>query len=68
VTVNLDESLTHEIALLFGCPVGTLPFKYLGVPLHFDKLRRKDLQPLVDKIIRKIAGWRGRGCCHIVVG
>ncbi|GJM85243.1 hypothetical protein PR202_ga01678 [Eleusine coracana subsp. coracana] len=34
--------------------------KYLGVPLHFEKLRREDIQPIVDKPIVRIAGWRGR--------
>jgi hypothetical protein len=30
------------------------------VPLHFTNLRKEDLQPIVDKIIKRIAGWRGR--------
>lgn len=34
--------------------------KYLGIPLHFEKLSREDIQPLVDKIIKKVAGWRGK--------
>jgi hypothetical protein len=33
---------------------------YLGIPLYFEKLKREDLQPLLDKLIRRIAGWRGR--------
>jgi hypothetical protein len=28
--------------------------------MHFNKLRRDDLQPLVDKIIKRIAWWRGK--------
>jgi hypothetical protein len=24
---------------LFGCELGTLPFKYLGIPIHFRKLK-----------------------------
>jgi hypothetical protein len=40
--------------------VGSFPFKYLGVPLHYDKLKREDLQPLVDKVINRIPGWRGK--------
>jgi hypothetical protein len=32
----------------------------LGIPLHYDKLRRADLQPLIDKILKRIAGWRGK--------
>ena len=40
--------------------VGAFPLKYLGVPLHYDKLSREDLQPLVDKLLLRIAGWRGK--------
>jgi hypothetical protein len=36
------------------------PFKYLEVPLHYDKLRKEDTQPLVDKIIIRVARWKGR--------
>jgi hypothetical protein len=32
----------------------------LGVHLHYSKLRKEDLQPVIDKIIKGIAGWRGR--------
>ena len=42
------------------CKKSEFPIKYLGVPLHYTKLRRKDLQPMVDKIIKRIVGWRGR--------
>ena len=38
---------------------GSFPIKYLGIPLHYDKLRREDIQPLIDKIMKRIAGWRG---------
>lgn len=57
---NLEPQQVHEIAHVFGCPVGKLPIKYLGVPLHSDKLRKEDIQPIVDKLIVRIAGWRGR--------
>jgi hypothetical protein len=48
------------IFLIFSCPLGEFPIKYLGVPLHYDNLRREDIQPLVDKMLKKIAGWRGK--------
>lgn len=34
--------------------------KYLGVPLHFEKLSREDIQPLVDKLLKRMVGWRGK--------
>jgi hypothetical protein len=60
IPLNLEEDRCHEIAHLQNCHVGSLPFKYLGVPLHFDRLKREDIQPLIDKMIKKAAGWRGR--------
>jgi hypothetical protein len=60
IPLNLDEDRTHEIAHQLHCPVGSLPFKFLGVPLHFEKLKRKDLQPILDKVIKRIACWRGK--------
>jgi hypothetical protein len=34
--------------------------KYLGPPLHFRNVRRIDVQPLIDKINKRLAGWKGR--------
>jgi hypothetical protein len=58
VNVEVEEDI-KAFAGVFGCPVGALPIKYLSVPLHYSKLRREDLQPLIEKIIKRIAGWRG---------
>jgi hypothetical protein len=33
---------------------------YLWIPLHYEKLSRADIQPLMDKILKRIAGWRGK--------
>jgi hypothetical protein len=56
IPMNLDEESIHIIAHVLNCPVGSLPVKYLGIPLHFEKLKREDLQPLLDKLIMRIAG------------
>ena len=58
--MNLDQTQIHEISHIFGCPVGSFPIKYLGVPLRFDKLKWEEVQPLVDKVLKKIGSWRGR--------
>jgi hypothetical protein len=60
IPMNLEEERTHEIAHVLNCPIGALPFKYLGVPIHFEKLKREDIQPLVDKLLKRMAGWRGK--------
>jgi hypothetical protein len=58
--MNMDDHQIHEVAHVLSCPRGSLPFRYLGVPVHFEKLKREDLQPILDKLIKRVAGWRGR--------
>lgn len=60
IPLNITEMQANIMTSIFGCPVGTFPIKYLGIPLHHEKLCREDLQPLVDKIVKRIAGWRGK--------
>ena len=60
ISINMEVVNTQEFAQIFGCVIGDFPIKYLGVPLHYDKLSRADIQPLVDKILKRIAGWRGK--------
>jgi hypothetical protein len=60
IPLNVEEERAHEIAHTLSCPLDRLPFKYLGVPLHYEKLKREDLQPMLDKLIKRISGWRGR--------
>jgi hypothetical protein len=58
LTIGLDEDSTNAVAKSLCCKISAFPIKYLGVPLHYTKLRRVDLQPVIDKIIKRIAGWR----------
>jgi hypothetical protein len=32
----------------------------LAVPLHYKNLRKEDRQPVIDKVIKKSWGWRGK--------
>jgi hypothetical protein len=59
-TINLDEDESANYAKIFYCKLGNFPFKYLGVPLHHEKLRRENMQPIDDKVIKRISGWKGR--------
>ena len=60
LTMNMNEEEDLALARLFCCNLGKFSIKYLGVPLHYTKLRREDIQPVVDKLIKRIAGWKGR--------
>jgi hypothetical protein len=60
MVVGLDEEETSLFAMLFYCKVGDFPFTYLGIPLHYNKLKRENIQHVVGKIIKRIAGWEGK--------
>jgi hypothetical protein len=60
IPLNLEDGQIHDIAHVLCCPIGALPFRYIGVPIHFENLKREDLQPVLDKLIKKVVGWRDR--------
>jgi hypothetical protein len=60
MTINIDPSEARNFAQIFCCKIGSFPFKYLGVPLHFSKLRKEDLQPVIHKNPNRFFGWRGK--------
>ena len=60
LTIGMSDDDTNDFAKLFCCKKSDFPIKYLGVPLHYSKLKRVDLQQVIDRIIKRIAGWRGR--------
>jgi exonuclease III len=53
--VDLADALSA-----FPAKLATFPGRYLGLPLHIRRLRKVDLQPLIDKYGARIPGWRGR--------
>ena len=60
LTLGLAEEENLALARIFCCNIGNFPIKYLGVPLHFTNTRREDIQPVVDKLIKRITGWKGK--------
>jgi len=39
LTIGLDEDSTNAFAKILCCKISDFPIKYLGVPLHYSKLR-----------------------------
>jgi hypothetical protein len=44
----------------FPAKVGSSPGSYLDLPLHYKRLRKVHLQPLIDIIGRKLPRWFGK--------
>ena len=43
----------YQYSQLFGCKVGSYPFQYLGIPMHFRKLNNKDWRIIEERIEKK---------------
>ena len=59
LVLGMDDERTNDFAKVFCCKKSDFPNKYLGVLLHSSKLGREDLQPMIEKIVRRIARWEG---------
>jgi hypothetical protein len=60
VPINVECEEAQLFSQTLSCKLGKFPMNYLGAPLHYKKLRKEDLQPVVDKVIKKGGGWRGK--------
>jgi hypothetical protein len=58
--IRYSEETVSEAPLNFSGKMCKFPGKYLGLPLHTRKLRRVDVQPLLDKIGGRLPGWKGK--------
>ncbi|XP_021864059.2 uncharacterized mitochondrial protein AtMg01250-like [Spinacia oleracea] len=50
----------EAIGAITGFQFGSLPFRYLGVPISVGKLRASDCEALVDKMTLEIKVWSSR--------
>jgi hypothetical protein len=60
VPINVESEEARLFSQTLSCRLGKFPMNYLGAPLHYKKLRKEDLQPVIDKVIKKGGGWRGK--------
>ncbi|XP_037418890.1 uncharacterized protein LOC119283440 [Triticum dicoccoides] len=54
IPINCDDDLTSELAGIFECTIGNMPFTYLGLPLRTNKPSIQDLMPLVCSVERRM--------------
>jgi hypothetical protein len=58
--IRLQPEMVNNIVRNFPGKISTFPGRYLGLPLHTRKLRKIEVQPLVDKIGARLPGWKGK--------
>ena len=68
---GFDERYKQAILNIFGFPIGSLPIKYLGVPLITTKLSYGDYLPMIERITSRIQSWTSKflsyaGCLQLI--
>lgn len=56
-TSGISQNKKLLISDILGMPLGSLPIKYLGLPLTSRKLSATDCIPLLDKLKARINSW-----------
>jgi hypothetical protein len=54
------KEINELYADIFTCPIGSLPMKYLGVPIDNKKLNKNLWCHMEEKMEKRLAGWQGR--------
>jgi hypothetical protein len=44
----------------FGCEAGSLPIRYLDIPVHYQKLRNSEWNPIESRFEAKLGSWRNK--------
>jgi hypothetical protein len=52
------RELGREYSEIFGCDIGNLPFRYLGIPMHHRKLRNSDRKEVEERFQKRLSGWK----------
>jgi hypothetical protein len=54
------KEVENQYRELFGCNAGTLPFKHLGIPIPFRKLKNGEWKLVEDRFEVKLSSWIGK--------
>ena len=58
--IRCEDLDRPHIMQFFNYPIKSFPCTYLGLPLHFRKPGRVEVQPLIEKVAARLSGWKGR--------
>ncbi|GAV92750.1 hypothetical protein CFOL_v3_36128, partial [Cephalotus follicularis] len=54
---NVDSSTRRRAINMLQIPEGSLPIRYLGLPLLSSKLSKMDCKVLLDKLVKRTSSW-----------
>lgn len=58
--LGISQSERNQIASILGSKTAEFPLSYLGMPLHYKRLKMNDWTPLLKKISKKLIGRKGK--------
>jgi hypothetical protein len=50
----------HHYKRIMGCEAGSLPFRYLGIPIHHRKLTNAEWVAVENRFANKLGCWQGK--------
>lgn len=60
VPLNVSQEDMPWVQAVIGCTRSDFPVQYLGVPLTTKSPTRALFMPLIEKVERKLSGWKGK--------
>jgi hypothetical protein len=54
------KDVENQYKQILGCEAGSLPFCYLGIPVHYRKLLNREWNPVENRFERKLGCWQGK--------
>ena len=57
ISIGGDNNILEFYSELFGCEIGNLPLRYLGMPITFANLKTIDWNFLEMKLVKKLDAW-----------
>ena len=56
--IQCDLQATVTLLTNFPAKIDPFPITYLGIPLGIKKLKKIDMQPLIDKVAKRLPSWK----------
>ena len=64
MTCGVNDSVKDQILGILSFNAGSLPIRYLGVPLISSRLKKSDCKILVEKIVARARSWASRALSY----
>ena len=59
------KEMEQQYSQLLGCQYGKYSFRYLAIPMHFEKLSNADQRIVEEKFEKELSSWKEK---HMSVG